>query len=545
MRLDNKQEGLRQAMSWLHTWSGLILGWVLFAVFLLGTFSYVRDEISVWMKPEIHRSQANADTPERALATLARIAPDSESWTVSLPTERNPAVEASWRNPGAPAGREGLKRATLDAATGEVLEPRATRGGDFLYRFHFEFYGMPRIWARWIVGLATMFMLVAIVTGVVVHKKIFSDFFTFRPRKGQRSWLDGHNATAVLALPFNFLITFSGLLLLMYQLMPAAIDAAYQGDSRAFFNERRMAAPAISVPAHPAQAQVPPSDALRAMWADTASLWKDSPVGQMVVTRKEGKSVSVELREVHGQSLTNRGTSRRVTYDATTGERLAITPMAEPSAATATYNVFASLHLGNFADLPVRWLLFLSGIVGSFMVASGMILWVVKRLPERKKLGKTPYGHRLVEILNASGIAGLMLAVVGYFWLNRLLPAGLGTRSDVEIQGFFLLWLATFVYAMFRSHRQAWLELLAISALAWLLLPVLNGVTGGLALPSSLMLGVWSVAGMDLCALAIGASLAFVVYKLVRHVPAGAKRPVTKAKPTASTDVATEAVRAG
>ena len=27
------QEGLRQAMSWLHTWSGLIFGWALFAMF--------------------------------------------------------------------------------------------------------------------------------------------------------------------------------------------------------------------------------------------------------------------------------------------------------------------------------------------------------------------------------------------------------------------------------------------------------------------------------------------------------------------------------
>jgi len=545
MRLDNKPEGLRQAMSWLHTWSGLILGWVLFAVFLLGTFSYVRDEISVWMKPEIHRSQTTMETPDRALATLARIAPDAEVWTVALPTERDPSVEATWRNPGAPAGREGLKRVTLDAATGEELQPRATRGGDFLYRFHFEFYGMPRIWARWIVGIATMFMLVAIVTGVVVHKKIFSDFFTFRPRKGQRSWLDGHNATAVLALPFNFLITFSGLLLLMYQLMPAAIDAAYKGDSRAFFNERRVAAPPVTVPQHPVQTPTPSSDALRLMWADAGGLWQGSPVGQMVINRKDGNSRSVELREAYGQSLTDRGVSRRATYDAVTGERLAVGATTEPSAAAATYNVFASLHLGRFADLPVRWLLFLSGIVGSFMVASGMILWVVKRLPERKKLGKTPYGHRLVEMLNVAGLAGLMLAVAGYLWMNRLVPANLGGRADVEIQGFFYIWLATFVYAVFRSHRQAWIELLGLSALAWLLLPVLNGVTGGLALPSSLLLGVWSVAGLDLCALAIGATLAFVVYKLVRHVPAGVKRPVVKAKPVESADVATTTVQVG
>ncbi len=53
----------------------------------------------------------------------------------------------------------------MDASTGELLEPRASRGGGFLYRFHFELYGVPRIWARWLVCVATMFMLVAIVSG--------------------------------------------------------------------------------------------------------------------------------------------------------------------------------------------------------------------------------------------------------------------------------------------------------------------------------------------------------------------------------------------
>ena len=46
MRADGKPEGLRQSMSWLHTWSGLLLGWLLYAVFFTGTLSYFRDEIN-------------------------------------------------------------------------------------------------------------------------------------------------------------------------------------------------------------------------------------------------------------------------------------------------------------------------------------------------------------------------------------------------------------------------------------------------------------------------------------------------------------------
>ena len=85
-----------------------------------------------------------------------------------------------------PKARRGGTRITLDSATGEVIKPRDTRGGGFLYRFHFELYGLPRLWTRWLVGIATMFMLVAIV-GIITHKKIFKDFFTFR--SGKRSTL--------------------------------------------------------------------------------------------------------------------------------------------------------------------------------------------------------------------------------------------------------------------------------------------------------------------------------------------------------------------
>ncbi|MEM9054756.1 MAG: PepSY-associated TM helix domain-containing protein, partial [Pseudomonadota bacterium] len=36
---------LRQYMSWMHTWTGLLLGWVLFFMFLTGSAAYYDTEI--------------------------------------------------------------------------------------------------------------------------------------------------------------------------------------------------------------------------------------------------------------------------------------------------------------------------------------------------------------------------------------------------------------------------------------------------------------------------------------------------------------------
>ena len=77
----NDREGFRQAMSWLHTWAGLVLGWLLFAIFLTGTLSFFRNELNLWTHPELHGLPTTAagtetNTAEKALAALHRKVPD-------------------------------------------------------------------------------------------------------------------------------------------------------------------------------------------------------------------------------------------------------------------------------------------------------------------------------------------------------------------------------------------------------------------------------------------------------------------------------------
>ena len=535
-------------MSWVHTWSGLLLGWLLYAVFFTGTLSYFRDEIDDWMRPELHQSVADANTAERGLEALTKIAPNATTWTLNLPSARQTALEATWREPGAAAGRAGIKRAELDAATGEQLTPRETRGGSFLYRFHFELYAMPRIWGRWIVGVATMLMFVAIISGVITHKKIFTDFFTFRPRKGQRSWLDAHNATAVLALPFHIVITFSGLLLLMNMLMPWGVNAAYDGNTQAYFTEMRggrQAAPPGNAGDRQGgrKSQETPDPASMApiapMLVQAQQLWPERGVGSITVNAPGTSKATFELRERGGSSLINRGASKTMSFDGVSGELKSSPPAQDVSWVRATNNVFTSVHLGRFAEPALRWLLFLSGVVGTIMAGTGMVLWVVKRLPERRKLGRTPFGHRFVEVLNVGSIAGLSVATAAYFWLNRLIPAELAGRADWEIRGFFIVWLLCALHPLVRSHRNAWRDQLALATILFALLPVLNPLTGGGSLLQTMANNQWSVAGFDLMMWALAAMHAAVVWWLMRPAPVKSIAAKTvQSKPSATNGTA-------
>jgi len=228
-----KKQSFTQSMAWLHTWGGLLLGWALFAIFLTGTLAVFDKEIDGWMRPEVPvYTGSQEDALQRALGYLQARHADAPSWNINLPTERSSNLNVSTGEQRRGGGQ------LLDPVTGEPIIARETAGGGFFFRFHFTL-NMPRNIGIWVVGLAAMAMLVALISGIVIHKKIFKDFFTFRPGKGQRSWLDAHNASGVLLLPFHLMITYTGLVIFFLLYMPAAVDTLYDGDRQAASRDLR------------------------------------------------------------------------------------------------------------------------------------------------------------------------------------------------------------------------------------------------------------------------------------------------------------------
>ena len=80
---------LRQSMTWLHTWSSITAGWILFAIFLTGTLSFFRNEISYWMQPELHQSVPNEQSVIVAYDYLTEHAAQAnECDAMKMPTTR-------------------------------------------------------------------------------------------------------------------------------------------------------------------------------------------------------------------------------------------------------------------------------------------------------------------------------------------------------------------------------------------------------------------------------------------------------------------------
>ncbi|WP_112312028.1 PepSY-associated TM helix domain-containing protein [Pseudogemmobacter bohemicus] len=520
--------GFRQSMAWLHTWTGLLLGWLLFAIFLTGTIAYFRSEVTYWMRPELHGQRPAEDPAALALKRLAELAPEASSWSITLPDPRSPVLSVSWSKPGEAAGRRGGPVTVLDSGSGEILHPRETAGGEFLYRFHYELYGLPRELARWIVGIATMAMFIAILSGVITHKKIFKEFFTFRPGKGQRSWLDMHNMTAVLALPYHIMITFSGLVLFVATLMPFVIE---RGPARG-------PAPPQEVVEPPPPRPLPVLTPLAPLMAQAEATWDWMPVGRIQIGKLDTAApeiVLVPLRQsvVTVQSGSGSNGVERLRFDGLSGALLDETGRPGASAVAKINMALGALHRARFADTGLRWLFFIAGLAGTVMVGTGLVLWVSKRAAKHAKAAVKPVGLCLVDRLNIGSIAGLCLACAGYFWASRLLPAEAATaslgRAELEIAAFFGIWAAAMLHGFLRPPARAWTAQLGLTAALLLLMPVLNAVTG----PSNLALALWRgdmvLASVDLMALISGLAAGYAAWhsrsKAARIAPP--RRPAT------------------
>ena len=65
------KQTLTQSMAWLHTWGGLIVGWLLLVIFLTGSLAVFDQEIDNWMTPELPAHQlTDEQAAQRALTYL-------------------------------------------------------------------------------------------------------------------------------------------------------------------------------------------------------------------------------------------------------------------------------------------------------------------------------------------------------------------------------------------------------------------------------------------------------------------------------------------
>lgn len=495
--------GLRQAMDSLHTWLGLAFGTLLYLVFFMGTLSVFDHEIDRWMLPETRiEAPASVSFERHFRPHLQRLGSDASLWNAFWPQPREPLARLYWQtDDNFLDGRLNVDTATL------LPQPGSLGGSGFFFPFHYSFHIHWLDIGYWLLAVVSIGMLAALVSGVIIHRKLWGEFFTFRPdRSLPRAVLDIHNLTSIMLLPFHLLITFSGLVIFLSIYFKPAIDFIYNAQV-----DRAQDELYDTVTRSPTGHAVPLAD-IDAMVAEAQRRWRDqglTPTVRNVVIDNPGDAAAVvEVRRLPVDQISYSYNS--VFFAGATGVVLA---QQRNTLGRSLADFFAGLHMLPFVHWGIRWLYFLMGLASCGMIASGFLVWLEKRR-RRLQLGSRMY--RWINGLAAASITGLLVATLAMLVLNRVLPTGLPHRASWEVIGFFAIWIATLGHAGWRAGGDAlyhsWREQLGLAA--WLALGAvgLNGVTTGDFVLVTLFKGHWALAGVD-SVLVLTAAVAAMAYR--------------------------------
>lgn len=546
----------RLSMAWLHTWFGLVLGFVLMIAFFFGALSVFDREIDRWsvpssrfepqpmpsfdkiLKPVFERMQPTRESIDALRAEVNGPMPerfDTPMRWGAYTTHRDPVLNvfAGYEVPNAKKPETSIwAYRTIDPRNGASLpDDQLKIGSRFFYPLHYSLTFHWKDLGYWIVGFAALIMLAALVSGVIMHRKIFRELFTFRPNKAtQRSVLDLHNLTGVAALPFHFFFAFTGLVIftgIYFPITHTQLEPLHEMHEKVEAQETGLPHDRAGVPA--------PIASVDAMVAEAQRRWAAKgmagDVGFLAVQHVNDANgyVSVYRAGTDRISLVGEG----IHFKASTGEVLREDP---PRTAVDSINTFLTgLHLQHFRHWVLRWLYVLGGLMGCVCIATGFVFFVEKRKKQHARQGTQ--GSRVVDALAVTTVTGMLVATLGILIANRLLPetlpAGWPGRGDVERYIFWATWALAMAHAFVRSapvarglvnpawREQCWaVASMAVAAVG------LNWVTTGDHLLKTLGDGYWPVAGVDLFMLA-GALVAGLT---ARRLKVGGEAPVTSAK---------------
>jgi len=526
---------LRKHMAWFHTWFGLLIGFLLFAVFWMGTLTVLDKEFDRWMHPETRTIQGEcctltAQQLETVLLKARELAPQSENIRLRLPTERTPMTLIRIVEPD-----KTLKAYFLDPDSGKVVSNAHTLGGSgFFFPFHYKFNIAWKDVGYYLLGIAGLAMMALLLSGVVLHRKLLAEFFLFRPKKKTlRSLLDLHNLSSVVALPFHFVITFTGLLIFFSVYFPWATLAAFDGDKAA--SQKAMSG-FVNLPASGFTTDAPlqlaalkgiPAlvQAREASWSK--ALGEPARADSINIRNLGDSNATLEIRRVFPQSSIGMSTHAD-TLLLHTGELL---HAHEPKPVKEFTHWINGLHFIQFDHTALRLLYVVGGLLGCVMIHTGFLFWLESRRAQhhQKKLA----GFTGVQALTVGGTLGMMSATAAFLVANQLLPDTTPSRATVETWVFYGVWLLTIAWAFANAHkhrqlqdqpalhrRSQWLAptwfFTALCALAWLL----NQVnTGGMV--TAISQGEMNSLTIDIALLTLVASGVYAARKIERATHKG------------------------
>ena len=491
----------------VHGWSGVVLGLFLYVVVLTGAVAVFAHEIGEWSaggkrahdpldRPIHDRLAALSETVDPAYLEEVLVFANAGGAILALFHTHEPSEGGRPRDIGV--------RFRLDPVTLEVLSrdegvfadfPADPEGAleEFLVGLHVSLHA-PRPWGLWATGILGFVMLIAAISGIILHKHLFKDLFV-APRFSSLllNRRDRHILAGSWSLPFGFLLAFTGAFFSFAGAvgLPVVAMVAFGGDQAAMIDT------VVGAPATQDSRPAPLAN-LDAVLQRSAA---EAGSGPLAVFVNHWGRMDATIRVRHEPSeAALRGVNQM--FNGVSGEYLGVKPDigTQPSVGDAVIGLMEPLHFGNFGGFVSKGVWFALGLAMCYVTLTGLRLWTQRRADE----ASWAWMGRAVTTV---GI-GTALALVGAAWAFFMtLP--LGAASFWTPAGFLIVSAAALVCGVcIRDERVLAKTLSRALAAAMILTPMIRMAFGAPGWGGLFAHGQAVVIGMDLALILGGGVIA-------------------------------------
>lgn len=510
----------------LHSWVGVITGILLFIIAFTGAVAvFARPELKVWGNDEI---RAEIPHQPQKLGQLVeeyskKVGPDYlEEVHVSLPSPRFAAsasiiYEGHFEKPEGGEEHKGIvyqlhpetlglmKEWTMDDFFNSHQLDMAT----FLAHFHADLH-LGRPVGLILTGLLGLTLMVSIVTGIFIHRKILAQLFTFRVSKTFSLMLnDGHKVMSIWAVLFHSVIAFTGAFLGLATviLVPAAAYVGFNGDQEKLVETFTAVKP-------PLLAHVQQPTKLGDILERSAKERPDLTFNRLTVMGYGDQNAMVYLfgagsEQLGGETLIYKGaTAEYVTSQANFGRLEGVTGKI--------LDAMFPLHFGNFGGLLVKTVWAILGLATALLPITGLMLWIERGLNAQNPAhSRRTYENFNRLLIGACG--GVVMATVALFpaqlFMNKWLTGQ--DHTDLIFLIFFGTWFVATVMPFVISQAKAMKLIVLATAWAMILIMPLDAVLTGSHLFNLFETKHFISMGVNAVMLALGVLLLLTYKKLV------------------------------
>jgi len=488
----------------VHGWSGILLGLLLYAVVITGMAAVFAVEIGEWSAGHVETRSAFERPIDQPVRALGASTPEKyhEGVDIFEIGDHNLGVffhhhelDAS----GAPISRgiyyqldrDGRVASAREGTDEEVFGPRNDDAlSSFLVDTHVRLH-VPNPWGLLLTGILGLAMLVAAISGLLIHRHLLKDIFTLR-RKAHPVLVDRdrHSVAGSWSLPFAFILAFTGSFFSFYGTVgvPIVAMSAFGGDQQAL-SDAVFGNPGAPNPTPRAIGN------LDRIAADSIKRSGDAPTYMAI--ENFGRADAAVTTYHHPKA----GDISQVTllYNGATAQFEQEKPSVgtKPSTGGTLVAIMGPLHFGDFAGVFSKAVWFGLGFAMCYVTLTGLRLWLARRVERMRSLD---WLERTVTVVGFGLPLGLLGAAVSFLVTMPLGSAVFWTPAA------FLIVSAAVIIAGVAAPTHAMLSRGLQIAIAVLLvaLPFIRLATGGPGWPTALAVGQPSIMAVDLAMLLSG-----------------------------------------